>query len=190
MFGDPISNNKNWRTDHLNNVCRVINGRAYKETELLIQGKYRVLRVGNFFTNNNWYYSDLELPNDKYCVDGDLLFAWSASFGPKIWHGEKVIYHYHIWKLDDYQNVLNKIFFMELLNHQVAILKNSTHGSTMQHLTKSDMESQTIILPPIELQNEFAFFVEQIDKLKFNVQKEIKDLQELLDKKMQEYFSE
>lgn len=35
----------------LENVCRFINGRAYKQSELLEQGKYPVLRVGNFFTN-------------------------------------------------------------------------------------------------------------------------------------------
>jgi len=47
-----------------------------------------------------------------------------------------------------------------------------------------------IMVPPIELQNKFAAFVEQIDKSKFVVQQQIKDLQELLDKKMDEYFSE
>ena len=57
----------------LGKVCRFINGRAYKQAELLEQGKYLVLRVGNFFTNSNWYYSNLELEEDKYCDIGDLL---------------------------------------------------------------------------------------------------------------------
>ena len=83
----------------LGEVCRFINGKAYKKPELLEKGKYPVLRVGNFFTNDKWYYSNLELNEDKYCDDGDLLYAWSASFGPRIWEGEKVIYHYHIWKV-------------------------------------------------------------------------------------------
>ena len=39
-------------------------------------------------------------------------------------------------------------------------------------------------------QKEFASFVELIDKSKFIVQQQIKDLQELLDKKMDEYFGE
>ena len=56
--------------------------------------------------------------------------------------------------------------------------------------SKSFVSNLDILKPSLEKQNEFAYFVEQIDKLKFNVQKEIKDLQELLDKKMQEYFSE
>ena len=45
-----------------------------------------------------------------------------------------------------------------------------------------------IPLPPLTLQNRFAAFVKQIDKSKFFVQKQIKDLQELLDSKMDEYF--
>ena len=73
-----------WVKTKLGDSAIFINGRAYKQEELLELGKYRVLRVGNFFTNNNWYYSDLELEEDKYCEDGDLLYAWSASFGPRL----------------------------------------------------------------------------------------------------------
>ena len=72
----------------LKEVCTLLNGRAYKQEELLTEGKYPVLRVGNFFSDKEYYYSDLELEEDKYCDNGDLLFAWSASFGPKIWNGE------------------------------------------------------------------------------------------------------
>ena len=168
MFGDPEQNEKGWRTCRLGDECTVINGRAYKAEELLDEGKYRVLRVGNFFTNDSWYYSDLELDNEKYCDEGDLLFAWSASFGPRIWHGEKVIYHYHIWKLIGYENCLNKDFFVELLNYNCDVMKRGTHGSTMLHFTKSQMEDQLLILPPMQLQEQFADFVHQVDKSKFD----------------------
>ncbi|HBJ2622494.1 TPA: restriction endonuclease subunit S [Clostridium botulinum] len=77
-----------------------MNGRAYKQSELLDEGKYRVLRVGNFNTNDKWYYSDIELEDNKYAVKSDLLYLWATNFGPEIWNEEKVIYHYHIWKLD------------------------------------------------------------------------------------------
>ena len=65
-----------WEVKFFKDVCTFLNGRAYKQEELLSQGKYTVLRVGNFFTNTNWYYSDLELDKDKYAVEGDLLYAW------------------------------------------------------------------------------------------------------------------
>ena len=47
---------------------------------------------------------------------------------------------------------------------------------------------EILFFPPIELQNEFADFVKLTDKSKFIVQKQIEDLQELLDSKMDEYF--
>ena len=166
MFGNPEQNVKGWRICRLGDECTVINGRAYKAEELLDEGKYRVLRVGNFFTNDSWYYSNLELGDDKYCNDGDLLFAWSASFGPRIWRGEKVIYHYHIWKLVGYEECFNKDFFVELLNYNCDVMKRGTHGSTMLHFTKTQMEDQNLILPPIEMQEQFAEFVKQVDKSK------------------------
>lgn len=99
LFGDPVLNQHGWRKVALEVNATLLNGRAYKQDELLDSGKYPVLRVGNFFSNRGWYYSDLELDDDKYCDNGDLLYAWSASFGPQIWNGGKVIYHYHIWKV-------------------------------------------------------------------------------------------
>lgn len=188
LFGDPELNEKGWIQGRLGDYCRVINGRAYKAEELLSSGKYKVLRVGNFFTSENWYYSDLELESDKYCDFGDLLFAWSASFGPKIWDGDKTIYHYHIWKLDDYTENLNKNFFVEHLNYNCEIMKRSTHGSTMAHFTKGQMEDQVMVIPPMELQNQFAAFVEQVDKSKVAIQKSLDEMQVLYDKLMQEYF--
>ena len=61
-------------------------------------------------------------------------------------------------------------------------------GTTRQAITKQDLEELNIIIPPVELQNGFASFVEQIDKLKFNVQKQIDYYKELLELKMHEYF--
>lgn len=71
-----------WNKYRLGDVVNFINGRAYKQHELLDNGKYPVLRVGNFYTNEKWYYSDLELPEKNYADNGDLLYTWSASFGP------------------------------------------------------------------------------------------------------------
>ena len=64
-----------WEQRKLGKVATFINGRAYKQNELLDSGKYKVLRVGNFYTNDSWYYSNLELA-DKYYIDkGDLVYT-------------------------------------------------------------------------------------------------------------------
>ena len=187
LFGDPIMNPRGWQTMALEDNATLLNGRAYKQDELLDSGKYPVLRVGNFFSNREWYYSNLELNEDKYCDNGDLLYAWSASFGPQIWNGGKVIYHYHIWKVL-VGKAYNKQFLCNLLEYTTESLMNDTHGIAMMHLTKSGMEKNEFIVPPLELQEQFAAFVEQTDKSKLALKQSLEKLETLKKSLMQQYF--
>ena len=179
MFGDLYSEMK-WKTSLLKDVITLRNGRAYKQEELLPSGKYKVLRVGNFFSNNKFYYSDLELEDNKYCNPGDLLYTWSASFGARIWSGERCIYHYHIWRVDFDENIFNKIFLLYMLNNLTDLFKERLHGVGMMHLTKQMMEEKIIPLPPLSLQQSFAQKIEVIEKQKEVVKNEIAQLQALL----------
>ncbi len=150
----------------LGDVCKVINGKAYKQEELLDSGKYPVLRVGNFFSNRGWYYSDLELEEDKYCIAGDLLYAWSASFGPKIWVGEKCIYHYHIWKMIPDEDIINKHFLFHVLNRETEAIKiEGGRGIAMMHITKGGIEEREIPLPPLSIQEEIVAEIEGYQKI-------------------------
>lgn len=154
----------NWEQRKLGKVATFINGRAYKQNELLDSGKYKVLRVGNFYTNDSWYYSNLELA-DKYYIDkGDLVYTWSATFGPHIWDGEKVIYHYHIWKIE-LSKFLDRDFTLQILEADKAKLLANTNGSTMIHVTKKDMESKVISLPIIEEQKQIGLYLTKFDTL-------------------------
>ncbi len=154
-----------WENRKLGEVCRLLNGRAYKKDELLDGGTYPVLRVGNFFTNDKWYYSTLELGPEKYCDDGDLLYAWSASFGPRIWQGGKVIYHYHIWKLEPDIRVIDRDFLFYFLEWDVEQIKSSHgSGSTMIHVTKGAMEERSICLPPLDEQRRIAEVLRSVDE--------------------------
>lgn len=188
MFGDPVTNEKGWPTAQLSSVSTLLNGRAYKQDELLNTGKYRVLRVGNFFTNSNYYYSDLELEDDKYCDNGDLLFAWSASFGAFIWSGEKVIYHYHIWKVLFDNARLNKEFYRFLLNTMTSSFLNDVHGIGMVHLTKAGMEQYVLPIPPMEKQEEFANKIASIEKQRTVMQASLDGANQLLTSRMSFYF--
>ena len=168
-----------WKKCTLNEVCKFHNGRAYKQTELLAAGKYRVLRVGNFFTNDSWYYSNLELEDNKYAQNGDLLYAWSASFGPRFWREEKVIFHYHIWKIDSFKN-FDKNFLYHFLDLDSAKIKNEVQGGTMVHITKGDMEKRTISYPSVPEQRNIARFLFLLDERIATQNKIIDKLQSLI----------
>lgn len=188
MIGDPVVNEKGWEVKKLKEVSTLINGRAYKQDELLNEGKYKVLRVGNFFTNGNYYYSNLELGEDKYCDFGDLLFAWSASFGAFVWQGEKVIYHYHIWKVLYDASILNIQYYRFLLNAMTSFFMKDVHGIGMVHLTKEGMEQYILPLPPLSLQQSFAAKIESIEKQKAAISQSIAETQKLFDYTMDKYF--
>ena len=140
-----------WPMVELGKFARLINGRAYKQEELLSEGPTPVLRVGNFFSNRSWYYSDLELDEEKYCNEGDLLYAWSASFGPRIWEGPRAIYHYHIWKIE-ITDEIDKRFLFHLLEADSEKIKSEGSGIAMMHATKGGMEVRKFPLPPLATQ--------------------------------------
>ena len=140
-----------WPMVELGKIARLINGRAYKQEELLSEGPTPVLRVGNFFSNRDWYYSDLQLDEDKYCNAGDLLYAWSASFGPRIWEGPRAIYHYHIWKVET-TDAIDKRFLLQLLEADSEKIKSEGHGIAMMHATKGGMEVRKFPVPPLATQ--------------------------------------
>ena len=62
-------------------------------------------------------------------------------------------------------------------------------GATILGINSDDLKNINVPKVSINIQKEFVSFVEQIDKLKFNVQKRIEYYQELLNKKMDEYFN-
>lgn len=188
MFGDPVTNPKGWETPKLTEFATLINGRAYSQPELLDNGKYRVLRVGNLFSTKDYYYSDLELEPNKYIEKGDLIYAWSCTFGAYIWKEDKVIYHYHIWKVELKEHA-NKTFVMFVLNLKTKELMNQLHGVGMMHFTKTGMEKNEFILPPLTLQQQFATRVEQIEKQKELIRLQLADAKTVMAERMQYYFS-
>ena len=168
-----------WKAETIVDACTLYNGRAYKQEELLPIGKYRVLRVGNFFTNDSWYYSDLELDEQKTIVEGDLLYAWSASFGPRFWTGEKAIYHYHIWKVIPKEHI-DKDYLYHFLYKDSLIIKSRTQGGTMVHVTKGDMEKRPISFPCLEEQRKIAKLLSLLDERIVTQNKIIEKLQSLI----------
>jgi type I restriction enzyme S subunit len=183
-----------WHCTRLGEVARFINGRAYKQDELLHAGPYPVLRVGNFFTNRNWYYSDLDLEADKYCGSGDLLYAWSASFGPRIWDGGKVIYHYHIWKIEPDPALIDKRYLFHFLEwDKERIREQQGAGTTMVHVTKGSMENRLIELPSLSEQQRIVAILEEafagLATATANAERNLKNARELFDSYFNSIFT-
>ena len=109
----------------------------------------------------------------------DGLYTWSATFGPHIWLGDRVIYHYHIWKIS-LSDQLEKQFAVQLLEQDRANILSSKNGSTMVHITKEGMEQKDVIIPPsTKEQQKIGAFFSQLDDLITLHQRELEKLQSI-----------
>lgn len=175
-----------WENSKISDYVNLLNGRAFKQDELLNEGKYRVVRVGNFNTNEKWYYSNLELEEDKYANKDDLLYLWATNFGPEIWKEEKIIFHYHIWKFEFDRSIIDRNYLYYWLEKDKKRIQQNTNGSTMVHVTKSMMENREFLFPMFREQQAIGTYFSNLDNLINSHQEKISQLETLKKKLLQD----
>lgn len=79
-------------------------------------------------------------------------------------------------------------YLYSLLLFNTEYLNSLGRGATFKEISKSIVENIKIPVPPIKLQNQFAAFVEQIDKSKFEIKQSLEKLELLKKALMQKYF--
>jgi len=162
---------EDWDVVKQKDVARFINGRAYSYEEFRESGT-PLVRIQNLTGTKEFVYSDLQLEEEKYIDEGDLIYAWSATFGPYIWKGPRTIFHYHIWKVICDEAKLDKFFFYYKLKHISNRISDTGTGSIFTHITKKLMEDSQISLPPsISEQQSIAKILSDLDsKIELNQQ--------------------
>ena len=171
---------KGWEYKKLKNLCRVINGRAYKNTEFKEEG-IPIVRIQNLTGGGKTVFSDLDLPQDKLIEKEDFIYAWSATFGPYIWRGPKSIYHYHIWKMDVDETIISRYFLYLTMFRKTESMKSAGTGSIFTHLTKVIMESQDVLIADNAINMLFKDRIDKIFKLISLKSDEIKNLKNIRD---------
>ena len=78
--------------------------------------------------------------------------------------------------------------FQYQLEDKLEYLKQQSLGGLTKYLTLKILGELKFVIPPKELQSEFETFVEQVDKSKYAIEKELKKTQLLFDSLMQKYF--
>lgn len=145
----------------LGDVATYINGRAFKPQEWETSGR-PIIRIQNLTNSTQECNRTTKQFEEKYRVsDGDLLFAWSASLGAHIWHGEDGWLNQHIFKVLPNESI-DKIYLYYYLLYVVDQLYAKTHGSGMVHITLKPFKSTRIMLPEL---NEQRHIVDRIESL-------------------------
>ena len=93
-------------------------------------------------------------------------------------------------QLHSYQcnELINNLYLMYYLSFKNTYMNKVASSTTVLYMNKNACNNIPVLLPPIELQISFAKYLNQINKLKSDVQKSIDETQLLMDSLMQEYF--
>lgn len=167
MFGDRYVNDKNWNTTKLGDSISFNNGKAHEQvvdekgaytlvTSRAIASDFKDVRRTN----------ELLFPlhkNDIVMVMSDVPNGKALAKCQLIEEDNKYTLNQRICSFDNYN--YNPVFLLFLLSrHPYFLSFNDGNGQT--NLRKNDILNCELIVPPMELQKEFASFVEQVNKSK------------------------
>ena len=205
MFGDPADNVNNLPASPMTAICQIIDGdrgKNYpKQEEFSDSGFCLFLNAKNVtaqgFSFENCTYiteeKDALLRNGKLCR-GDVVLTTRGTIGNLAFYDTSVPYEnirinsgMVILRMN--KQVVSEIFFIEQFKMQLDSIKSRiASGSAQPQLPISTMNKIEMILPPIELQNQFAAFVERVSQQKQTVQQSLEKLKLMKKALMQEYF--
>ena len=175
MFGNPISNNKNWEMYKWDNVLTIKNGKNQKKVEKP-DGEYPIYGSGGI----------MSYARDYICSEDSVIIGRKGNIN------NPILVRTKFWNVDtafglepnkDKINVEYLYYFCHFYNFE-----KHNKAVTIPSLTKSDLLNIDIPVPNIELQNKFADFIKVIDKQKFEIEKSLKEMENLYNSLMDEYF--
>ena len=182
MFGDPSKNNKKWEIKKLGDIIRVLGGYAFSSKAFKDSG-IPVLRIGNInsgvFRPTNMVFWDDDEKIERYAIyPGDLVMSLTGTVGKDDYGNVCILGNdyakYYLNQRNAKLEIISDLerFYLSYLLKFPEIksrLTNISRGIRQANIANKDIENLQIPVPPIELQNDFTVFVQQIDKSKFEI---------------------
>lgn len=198
MFGDPITNEKEWEVKKLSDLSKEKLSYGSGASAIQYDGETRYVRITDINDNGD-LNDDIVSPSvfdNKYLLnDGDILFARSgATVGKTYLHKEKdgkCIYAGYLIRFIPIIKCVLPIYVLALTKtHYYRLFISNTQRAVAQPNINAKQYGDLLIpLPPLSLQHQFAERVESIERMKQQVQTAIKDLETLLASRMQYWFA-
>ena len=193
MFGEnPVESGK-WKVETLGGIGKISMCKRVLREQTTPEGDIPFYKIGTFGKQADAYISRELFENFKskyaYPKKGSILISASGTIGRSVvFDGEPAYFQDSniVWIDNDESKVLNGF----LLYWYGTSPWKVTQGGTISRLYNSNITEANVIIPPLEIQNEFITFVQKIDTAKSIIKTQLADLQELLDSKMDEYFGE
>lgn len=196
MFGDPVKNEKNLPLEQLSKIGILERGKSQhrpRNAPELLGGPYPLIQTGDV-SNSNIYittysntYSELGLKQSKLWEPGTLCITIAANIAQTAILTFKACFPDSVVGFIPNNNT-NIIFIHYWFEFFQKVLEEQAPQVAQKNINLKILSELKVILPSIELQNEFADFVKQTDKSKLEIQKSLDKLEILKKSLMQQYF--
>lgn len=152
-----------WQVQTLGDLADYVNGRAFKPNEWGDNGLpiIRIEQINN--PKADCDYFDGVVVQDHEVDDGDLLFSWSATLTTLVWNRGPAALNQHIFKVLPKRGT-DLDYLHHLLDFLIEQLAGQAHGSTMQHIKKSDLLPYLVHVPPLPEQRHIAAILDSADE--------------------------
>ena len=207
MFGDPVTNPMGWTNDSMGKYMTVLtdfsaNGSyEYLDSNVIMydEPNYALMVRTTDLENNDFEHNVKYIDENAYNILSKSKIFGNEMIMNKIGSAGKIYLmpclnrpvslgrNAFLFRFNDNINIVFLYNFLMTEYGNKEIMKH-VRGAVTKTITKEAVRAIQIIVPPIELQNKFAAFVEQVEKTKSTIKKSLEELNLLKDSLMQKYF--
>lgn len=196
MFGDPVTNSKGWNKEKLSDLGELARGKSKhrpRNAPELLNGPYPLIQTGDiakagiYLKEYTQTYSELGLKQSKMWKKGTLCITIAANIAKTSILTFDACFPDSVVAFIPSEKT-NNMFIQFWMSFLQKILEDSAPESAQKNINLKILSEQNVIVPPLELQKQFADFVKQVDKLKFEMENSLKELENNFNSLMQRAF--
>jgi type I restriction enzyme S subunit len=146
----------------LSSLARYINGFAFKPHHWGKEG-LPIVRIEQLNNPDGYFdFCTAPVPSDNIVDDGDLIFSWSATLKVALWQHGKAALNQHLFKVQPNPGI-DKDYLYQLLDFHMEALASGSHGSTMKHIKRSELDKYCVSVPNFLVQKTLSKVLRAID---------------------------
>lgn len=199
MFGNPVENDRGWEVKKLGEVCSKLTDGSHNPPKGVDCSDFYMLSSQNVFndkidisTVRYLTKDDFERENRRTKVkEGDILLTIVGTIGrcALVKAPLKNITLQRSVAVLTPKEILNSIYFIYVLRLMNQVLEREARGVAQKGIYLNQLSNIIILVPPLELQQQFADKIELIEKQKELIRKSIEEVEMLFNSRMEYYFN-
>lgn len=193
MFGDPITNEKGWKVKPLGDACGFQQGEQVpieEQFEVYEEGMVRFLRIVDF-TQGNEKPRYVMCKNTKHILQNEQVAIVRYGTPGFVCFGKSGLIANNLFKIIPKSEDIAFRFLVYWLYSDAfqSVIKDNQYGVALQAIKFSTIKDINLIIPPINLQQEFASKIEAIEKQKELIKQSLSETETLFNSRMDYYFN-